>query len=207
MPIFFRIFVLGTKKKLGRDVTFATVVRYIDKQTIKELKSSKIYTELITELRNTLYRLSLSILGDSAEAEDVMQDVCERAWRARDTLAAQSYPRAYVCRMAHNLAIDRLRQLQRRPSVSIEHSVIHSNDGEVQSNNRDIAALTRSIISKLPEKQRLAIHLRDVEGYDIEEIGEVLGIDETNVRMNLSRARKSVRTQLIEAMNYGVKRD
>jgi RNA polymerase sigma-70 factor (ECF subfamily) len=109
--------------------------------------------------------------------------------------------------MAHNLAIDRLRQLQRRPSVSIEHSVIHSNDGEVQSNNRDIAALTRSIISKLPEKQRLAIHLRDVEGYDIEEIGEVLGIDETNVRMNLSRARKSVRTQLIEAMNYGVKRD
>lgn len=171
------------------------------------MKSSKIYTELITELRNTLYRLSLSILGDSAEAEDVMQDVCERAWRARDTLAAQSYPRAYVCRMAHNLAIDRLRQLQRRPSVSIEHSVIHSNDGEVQSNNRDIAALTRSIISTLPEKQRLAIHLRDVEGYDIEEIGEVLGIDETNVRMNLSRARKSVRTQLIEAMNYGVKRD
>ena len=171
------------------------------------MNSSKIYTELITELRDTLYRLSLSILGDSAEAEDVMQDVCERAWRTRDTLAEQSYPRAYVCRMAHNLAIDRLRQLQRRPSVSIEHSAMLSNDGEAQSNNRDIAALTRSIISQLPEKQRLAIHLRDVEGYEFEEIGEVLGIDETSVRMNLSRARKSVRTQLIEAMNYGVKRD
>ncbi|MBR5206176.1 MAG: RNA polymerase sigma factor [Alistipes sp.] len=171
------------------------------------MNSSKIYTELITELRDTLYRLSLSILGDSAEAEDVMQDVCERAWRTRDTLAEQSYPRAYVCRMAHNLAIDRLRQLQRRPSVSIEHSAMFSNDGEAQSNNRDIAALTRSIISQLPEKQRLAIHLRDVEGYEFEEIGEVLGIDETSVRMNLSRARKSVRTQLIEAMNYGVKRD
>jgi RNA polymerase sigma-70 factor (ECF subfamily) len=53
----------------------------------------------------------------------------------------------------------------------------------------------------------LAIHLRDVEGYEIEEIGEVLGIDENSVRMNLSRARKSVRTELIKAINYGVKRD
>lgn len=171
------------------------------------MKSSKIYTELITELRNTLYRLSLSILGSSVEAEDVTQDICERAWRARDTLAVHSHPRAYICRMAHNLAIDRLRQLQRRPSVSMDYIAMRSNSSDEQSDNRDIATLTRSIISKLPEKQRLAIHLRDVEGYEIEEIGEVLGIDENSVRMNLSRARKSVRTELIKAINYGVKRD
>lgn len=84
---------------------------------------------------------------------------------------------------------------------------MRSNSSDEQSDNRDIAILTRSIISKLPEKQRLAIHLRDVEGYEIEEIGEVLGIDENSVRMNLSRARKSVRTELIKAINYGVKRD
>lgn len=81
------------------------------------------------------------------------------------------------------------------------------NSGDEQSDNRDIATLTRLIISQLPEKQRLTIHLRDIEGYEIEEIGEVLGIDETSVRMNLSRARKSVRAELIKAMNYGVKRD
>ena len=97
--------------------------------------------------------------------------------------------------------------MQRRPSVSIDYIAMRSNSSDEQSDNRDIATLTRSIISKLPEKQRLAIHLRDVEGYEIEEIGEVLGIDENSVRMNLSRARKSVRTELIKAINYGVKRD
>ena len=89
----------------------------------------------------------------------------------------------------------------------MDYIAMRSNSGDEQSDNRDIAILTRSIISKLPEKQRLAIHLRDVEGYEIEEIGEVLGIDENSVRMNLSRARKSVRTELIKAINYGVKRD
>ena len=89
----------------------------------------------------------------------------------------------------------------------MDYIAMRSNSGDEQSDNRDIATLTRSIISKLPEKQRLAIHLRDVEGYEIEEIGEVLGIDENSVRMNLSRARKSVRTELIKAINYGVKRD
>lgn len=89
----------------------------------------------------------------------------------------------------------------------MDYIAMRSNSGDEQSDNRDIAILTRSIISKLPEKQRLAIHLRDVEGYEIEEIGEVLGIDENSVRMNLSRARKSVRTELIKTMNYGVKRD
>jgi RNA polymerase sigma-70 factor (ECF subfamily) len=89
----------------------------------------------------------------------------------------------------------------------MDYIAMRSNSSDEQSDNRDIAILTRSIISKLPEKQRLAIHLRDVEGYEIEEIGEVLGIDENSVRMNLSRARKSVRTELIKAINYGVKRD
>jgi RNA polymerase sigma-70 factor (ECF subfamily) len=89
----------------------------------------------------------------------------------------------------------------------MDYIAMRSNSGDEQSDNRDIAILTRSIISKLPEKQRLAIHLRDVEGYEIEEIGEVLGIDENSARMNLSRARKSVRTELIKAINYGVKRD
>ena len=74
--------------------------------------------------------------------------------------------------------------------------------GEGESS--DIGELTRSIIAALPEKQRMAIHLRDVEGYEIAEIGEILGMEERNVRMNLSRARKSVREEIIKVMNYGV---
>lgn len=162
------------------------------------------YKELVTTLRDTLYRLTLSILNNRSESEDVTQDVYERVWRARDTILEQPNPRAYICRMAHNAAIDRQRQLQRRQSISLDTRIALATDDGGEGESSDIGELTRSIIAALPEKQRMAIHLRDVEGYEIAEIGEILGMEERNVRMNLSRARKSVRAEIIKVMNYGV---
>lgn len=56
----------------------------------------------------------------------------------------------------------------------------------------------------LPDKQRIIIHLRDVEGYEFEEIARIIESDETSVRVNLSRARKRVKEQLLNAINYGL---
>ena len=64
--------------------------------------------------------------------------------------------------------------------------------------------LTKRFISELPERQRIVIHLRDVEGYEFEEIARIIESDETSVRVNLSRARKRIKEQLLNAMNYGV---
>lgn len=165
------------------------------------------YNRLMAELRDTIYRMALSILGDSAEAEDIVQDASERAWRARDAVLKSQYPRAYVYRIARNMAIDRLRHRRfTTPASTVRLSDVGS-DGNSESNINDITQLTRKLIAALPEKQRLAIELRDVEGYEIEEIATIIESDEANVRMNLSRARKSIREQLIKAMNYGVSRD
>lgn len=161
------------------------------------------YNRLIADVRDTVYRLAIGILDDNSEAEDILQDVCERVWRARDAVLDSKYPRAYVCRIARNLAIDRLRH--RRFAVSSE--VLHkdlSDDGDSATNLSDMTTLTRRLIAQLPEKQRLTMELRDVEGYEIEEIAAILESDDSSVRMNLSRARKSIREQLIKAMNYGV---
>jgi RNA polymerase sigma-70 factor (ECF subfamily) len=68
-----------------------------------------------------------------------------------------------------------------------------------------MAALTQRIIASLPTKQQLIMHMRDVEGYELDEIAAIAECDETSVRMNLSRARKRVREELIKAMNYGVR--
>jgi RNA polymerase sigma-70 factor (ECF subfamily) len=78
-------------------------------------------------------------------------------------------------------------------------------DGDSETTTNDMVTLTRRLIAELPDKQRLAIHMRDVEGYEIEEIADLLESDEASVRVNLSRARKSIREQLIKLMNYGVK--
>lgn len=161
----------------------------------------------MAELRDTIYRMALGILGDSAEAEDIVQDVSERAWRARDAVLKSQYPRAYVYRIARNMAIDRLRHRRYTLPASAVRLPDEGDDGDRASNMGDMTALTRRLIAALPEKQRLAIELRDVEGYEIDEIAAIVESDETSVRMNLSRARKSIREQLIKAMNHGVSRD
>lgn len=171
------------------------------------MKTEAQFIEFLTELRDTLYRLALSITCDSAEAEDVVQDVFERVWHRKDVVLESAYPRAYICRMAHNLSIDRRRTSARRHIFTIKEEIGGDEQNSIKTDIKDMASLTRDIISRLPEKQRLAIHLRDVEGYEIEEIAETLETDEINVRMNLSRARKSVREELIKIMSYGVKRD
>lgn len=183
---------------------FAIVIRYIDKQQTKTtLDTTATYSQLITEVRATLYRLALSVVANSVEAEDIVQDVCERAWRARDKVLSNEHPRAYICRMAHNLAIDRVRHRERERLFSVQEKTLSIN-GNTIVDTANITQLTQQLIATLPDKQRTAMHMRDVEGYEIEEIAEVMEIDSASVRMNLSRARKYIREELLKVMNYGV---
>ena len=157
------------------------------------------YTEFILSLRDTVFRLALSITGSQVEAEDITQDIYEKVWRARDKVLQSAYPRAYVCRMARNLAIDRLRLW--RTTTEIADSIVE--DGNSRAEVTNLAEYTRQIIVHLPEKQQVAVHMRDVEGYEIDEIAEVLECDSASVRTNLSRARKSIREQLLKVISYG----
>lgn len=170
------------------------------------MNSETQYIEFIGTLHDTVYRLARSIVGEEAEAEDITQDIFERVWRARDAVLQSDYPRAYICRMARNLAIDRQRAKQRAQSISLtEQSATPLDDTSSELNRRDMAALSLKLIERLPERQRLTMHMRDVEGYEIEEIALILESDEASVRVNLSRARRSVREQLLKIMNYGVR--
>ena len=68
---------------------------------------------------------------------------------------------------------------------------------------RDMKAIADKLIAELPEKQREAIHLRDIEGGEFAEIAEMTGSEEATVRVTLSRARKTVREKMLKIMNYG----
>ena len=152
------------------------------------------YNELMLSTKDVAYRVALSLVGNAADAEDVTQDIYEMVWRRRDEILNMGNPRAYVLRSVRNLCLDRFRAVDRhdRSLTAIGHASESSADYGAQYDAR------------LPERQRLAIHLRDVEQWDIDEIAEVTQSDETSVRMNLSRARRTVREELIKIMNYGV---
>ena len=95
-------------------------------------------------------------------------------------------------------------------SIASNLSLIHSNykengtslDRKTELN--DSVSIVHQLIAKLPENQRIIIQLRDVEEYEYEEISKVLDIKPTAVRVALSRARKTIREQLIKQHNYGI---
>lgn len=164
------------------------------------------YNELMLSTKDVAYRVALSIVGNSADAEDVTQDIYEMAWRKRDEILSLENPRAYILRSVRNLCLDRFRAVQRHEQslTAVGYASQHSTDYRAQYDADDECRIVESIISQLPERQRLTIHLRDVEQWEIDEIADVMQSDEASVRMNLSRARRTVREELLKIMNYGV---
>ena len=68
----------------------------------------------------------------------------------------------------------------------------------------DSVSIVHELIEDLPEQQKLIIQLRDVEQYEFEEIGKMLNLKPTAIRVSLSRARKTIREQLLKQHNYGI---
>jgi RNA polymerase sigma-70 factor (ECF subfamily) len=110
-------------------------------------------------------------------------------------------PEAYIMTAARNMSLDRIRR--RRPTSDISPQTTSSEEtsGEEAA---DLADIMGRLLEALPEKQRTVIHLRDVECMEIEQIAKVMNIKETAVRMSLSRARSTVKQQMIKIMSYGI---
>lgn len=149
----------------------------------------------ILPLKNQMYRLALRITLSSQEAEDVVQDVIIKLWKMRDTLGGIDNIEAYALRMTRNLALDRQRmhvnqtesldQLDTEPVAPVA-------DNDVDER----ISIVRQAMNQLPEKQRTCMQLRDFEGYSYREIAEVLDITEDQVKVNIFRARQTIRTTL-----------
>lgn len=157
-------------------------------------------------MKDKIYRFARSIVSDEAEAEDVTQDIFEKLWVRRDSLDGCTNLEGFVMSSVRNLCYDRLRNKRMRAgkmdSVKAGMPVVTAG---YSPENADAARIVSQLIASLPEKLRTVIHLRDVEGCEIETISEAIGMDAPTVRVMLSRARKSVREEMIKIMDYGIR--
>lgn len=158
--------------------------------------------------RDMIFRLAQGMLSDRSEAEDATQDILGKLWLRRDRLAGYDNLGAVVYTVARNHCIDLLRSRRTRPehTSDVDRVGVRAADLMAGIERSDMKMLVGRIIAGLPERQRTVIRLRDVEGCGFDEISAAVGIDEGNVRVTLSRARKAVREQLIIIMNYGIER-
>jgi len=157
--------------------------------------------------KNKLFRFALKFLGNEEEAKDVVQEVFIRVWNGRDQMDQVENWEAWCMRITRNLALDKIRSNHRRPTQRMEETFDVRQESlnplettEAHESMQKIAEL----ISTLPEKQRQVIHLRDVEGYSYNEICEILELDMNQVKVNLFRARNSVREKLTRINAYGL---
>jgi RNA polymerase sigma factor (sigma-70 family) len=163
------------------------------------------FLNIVMPLKDKLYRLAKRILVSHDEAEDAVQEVFLKLWNGRENIKKYSKPEAFAMTMTKNYCLDRLKSKQ-ASNLTIVHQNYKSYDSrtEDQVEAKDGVGMVFEIMKQLPEQQRIILQLRDVEEYEYSEIAEVMEMNETAIRVNLSRARKLVREELIKKYNYGL---
>lgn len=157
----------------------------------------------VLPLKNRLYRLALRLLIDHMEAEDVVQEVFMKLWSKRNQLQQYRSIEAFAMVITKNKCFDILKSKRYKimDGLSADLSVNHMSPYSY-AENADSIDHVLALINKLPELQKIIIHLRDVEGYDFDEIAGITELSLNAVRVNLSRARKNVREGLIKVNKY-----
>ena len=165
----------------------------------------KDFLEKVMPFKDKLFRFAKSILISSDEAEDATQEVFIKLWNRKDELHKYKSLEAFAMTITKNYCLDKLKNKH-----SNNLRIVHSNYDSGFKNPEQITELNntidhvKQIIETLPEQQRMIIQLRDIEQYNLDEIEEVLEISNATIRVNLSRARKKVREELIKTSNYGI---
>jgi RNA polymerase sigma factor (sigma-70 family) len=160
----------------------------------------------VLPMSNKLLRFALQILQNEEEARDVLQDIILKLWQKRDELGKVENLEAFAIRMIRNRCLDVIRS---RRTVSLEVVKKHHLPDEESSDTdhleiTETAGLIKRIITGLPDIQRTIIHLRDIEQLEYEEIAEATELNVNAIRVNLSRARKKVRDEILKIQNYGI---
>lgn len=160
----------------------------------------------ILPLKDKLFRLALRITFDRAEAEDIVQETMIRVWNKRDEWDELETVEAYCLTVARNLAIDRS---EKKDSQTMELTTEVEQTPDASSPydrlvNKERLKLVHRLVGELPEKQRLIMQLRDVEGKSYKEIAAALRLTEEQVKVNLFRARQKVKQKFIDIDNYGL---
>jgi RNA polymerase sigma-70 factor (ECF subfamily) len=152
-----------------------------------------------------LYRLARGILRNDGEAEDVVQETYVRAFTHLESFRGDSSLATWLARIAMNEALGRLRR--QRPNVEwttlpagvLEAQVIRfplsatSDDPEKSMAQREIQHVVEHAIDELPEAFRLVFITRVIEGMNVEETADILGLKPETVKTRLHRARNMLR--------------
>ena len=162
----------------------------------------------ILPLKNVLYRLALRITQSHEDAQDVVQDTLIKVWDKRDEWQNILSIEAYSLRICRNIALDKIRKASASDETldGKEYVIAADNSSNPHDSmlGKERMEHIRRIVGSLPEKQRTCFQLRDIEGKSYKEIASILDVSEEQVKVNIFRARQTLKNKYQEIDNYGL---
>ena len=164
------------------------------------------FTSLVMPFKDKVFRLARRLLVSNEEAEYATQEILLRLWNNQSKISSYNNVEAFAMTMTKNFCLDRLKSKQAQ-NLKIVHSNYQDQNVSLQKQVElsDSLSWIGKMLEQLPEQQRMILQLRDIEAYEFDEIAEIMDMNPTAIRVALSRARKTIREQLIKTHNYGVK--
>jgi RNA polymerase sigma-70 factor (ECF subfamily) len=154
----------------------------------------------VLPLRNQLLSYARRLLGDVAEAEDIIQEVYMKLWYMRSELQSYNSIKALSVHITKNLCLNRIKLRRDRVEEGLDGLVVLNEEPEpdIALEQKDHLEHVLRIMDGLPGLQQTVLRMKHLEGLEVEEIAELTGSSPEAVRMNLSRARKKVKEQFFK---------
>ena len=150
--------------------------------------------------KDKVYRFVLGMVGEPMDAEDIMQELLIKIWRKKEQFVEIENKEAWCMTVARNMAIDKIRA-RKTPASDIDgHRDISdkASTPEQAYEQKEQMSNVMKLLDELPEKQKMIIHLRDVEGYTYQEIADMTESTLDFVKVSLHRARKALKEKLLK---------
>ena len=154
------------------------------------------YNECVNLYADNVFRFIVKNLKHEEDARDVVQTAFEKMWRNRLEIDATK-SKSYLFTVAYHQMIDHIRKVKR---IQLKEEF----NAEVKVFNRPVNNLKKILdeaLARLPETQRSLVLLKDYEGYSYEEIGQITGLNSSQVKVYLHRARVQLKEYLVKIEN------
>ena len=158
--------------------------------------SPQVLTETFKSLSDGLYRVAYYILESQNDAQDAVQDLFIKLWSSRDQLDTVLNFKAYCTTLMKNLCIDRLRKEQRVQCMEPGPDIAETRLVDEDYDAREKLSRVMAAIERLPGRQRDVVKMYVLEEMSYDEIAEKTGMSNLTLRVLLSNARKSLRSQI-----------
>lgn len=149
------------------------------------------YNECVERYADALYGFAYQYLKDRFEAENVVQNTFEKLWVRLSDVEIKT-AKAFMYKITYNNCIDIIRRSKRETHMDEGVEIGQTHNDQYS----DAMEIVKKAVQQLPENQRTAVMLRDYEGYDYRSISEITGMTEGQVKINIFRARKFLKSYI-----------